>query len=304
MIHQLRTDTADQGQRLDLFIHSRVPELSRTHIRRVIDLGGVHINGKRTRKCGLILTKEQQVDVHLDQGPNTPYRITREDVLYQDDYIIALNKPVGVETQPTLARYKGTLYEALQIWLNRDTRFGRKLEIGMVQRLDRNTSGVIVFSIHPRAHKGVSRQIQERTAGKRYLALVPGCPEPMKGTLHSMLARDRRTKRMISVDSGGKEAITHYRVLHAADTASLILATLVTGRTHQIRAHLAEAGFPLLGDTLYGGKRTLQGRSFSRQCLHSWQLDLVHPLNNKPLKLTAPLPEDMLIDTIPQRVSL
>lgn len=296
MIHRLLTDSGDNGLRLDQLLHEKVPELSRTKIRKVIDMGGVHIAGRRVRKCGLKVSVNQQIELHLDQRPLTPYRISEEDILFQDKYLLALNKPVSVETQPTMARYKGTLYEALQIWLKRDRRFGRKLEIGMVQRLDRDTSGVIVFSIHPRSHKGLSEQIRDRTARKIYLALVQGEPSPPEGVYTSLLARERSGYRVKSVEKGGKEAITHYITRRSYGGASLVEVSLVTGRMHQIRAHFSEDGHPLLGDTRYGGSAVFEGRTYLRQCLHSWKIELNHPISGQPLLLTAQVPADMSIE--------
>lgn len=293
MIHRIETDSGDSGQRLDQFLQARIPELSRTKIRKIIDLGGVHIAGRRVRKCGLAVSANQQIEMHLDQGSLDPYRISNKDILFQDNYLLVLNKPMGVDTQPTKARYKGTLYEALQIWLQRDRRFGRKLEIGMVQRLDRDTSGVIVFSIHPRSHKGLTEQIHNRTARKTYLALVRGELSPPEGVYHSFLARDTCGYRVKSVESEGKEAITHYRTLHTLGGASLVEARLVTGRMHQIRAHFSEDGHPLLGDTRYGGPFHFEGRDYPRQCLHSWKLELDHPISGQPLLFTAAVPTDM-----------
>lgn len=289
MVERFKTNTGDAGQRLDLFLSAQTAEISRTTLRKIIDLGGVHVDGRRVRKAGMILAENQLIELHRDQAQLDPYRIEDDQILFEDEYLIALNKRAGVETQPTPARYKGTLYEALQVRLKRDTRFGRKLEIGMAQRLDRDTSGVIVFSIHPRAHKGLTEQMQSRNAGKHYLALVEGCPDPNEGSYRSYLLRDRRNGIMKSVSTGGKEAITRYRVLKTKGRISLVELELVTGRTHQIRAHLSEAGHPLLGDLRYGGRSELDGLHFPRQCLHAQRLELVHPVKNVPLTIAAPV---------------
>lgn len=299
MIHRLTTDAGSDGQRLDLFLQASLPEFSRGRIRRIIDLGGVHLDGRRVRKCGIVLGPGQKIELHLDGEPLKPFRIDAPDVLFQDDYLIALNKPAGINTQPTPARYKGTLYEALQVWLGRDRRFGRRLEIGMAQRLDHHTSGVIIFSIHPRSHKLLTGQMQDRSARKHYLAVVAGCPEPAAGTYVSALARDRRRNRVVSVAAGGKEAVSRYRVLSTSNNVSLVEVELVTGRMHQIRAHFSEAGHPLLGDTIYGGPPAHLGQRCKRQCLHSWRLELSHPLTNKILSLVAPVPADMQLEHFP-----
>lgn len=298
MVERYLTDAEDEGQRLDLFLAQQISGLSRTRIRLIIDLGGVHVDGRRVRKAGIIMTAGRRVEIYRDRAPLEPFRLEPGHVLFQDRYIIVLNKPSGIETQPTPARYKGTLYEALQVWLRRDRRFGRRLEIGMAQRLDRGTSGVIIFSIHPQSHKSVTAQIQSRAATKTYLALVEGRPEPTAGSYRSNLIRDRRTGIMKSVKSGGKNAVTNYQVLETLadpEEISLVELELVTGRTHQIRAHLSEAGHPLLGDVRYGGCSSVGDHPVERHCLHSRRLEIKHPKSGETMSFGAELPADMLI---------
>lgn len=296
MVNRYVCTADDAGRRLDQFLAEHSPDLSRTLIRKIIDIGGVQIDGRRVRKAGTTLSEGWRIEMHRDRGALEPFRIADAHVLFQDNYLIVLNKPAGIETQPTPARYKGTLFEALQVWLKRDRRFGRRLEIGMAQRLDRDTSGVIAFSIHPQAHKSLTDQLQSRSAKKSYLALVEGRPEPETGSYVSNLTRDRYSNRVKSVERGGKKAITNYRVLKTIEIPrqiSLIELDLITGRTHQIRAHLSEAGHPLLGDIRYGGCSRLGDRQFSRHCLHSHRLELSHPLSAKVVSFSAKLPEEM-----------
>ena len=203
MVNRYLTTSDDEGRRLDQYLADRSTDLSRTLVRKIIDIGGVQIDGRRVRKAGLTLSDGLRIEMHRDRGALEPFRIVAEHVLFQDNYLIILNKPAGIETQPTPARYKGTLFEALQVWLKRDRRFGRRLEIGMAQRLDRDTSGVIAFSIHPQAHKSLTAQLQSRSAKKTYLALVEGRPEPETGSYVSKLIRDRYSNRVRSTDRGG-----------------------------------------------------------------------------------------------------
>lgn len=292
MIQRLHITDSDCALKLDQYLQQQIPGISKTTIRQIIDIGGVHIDGRRIRKCERSLTVGENIELHQDNNPLDPYRLKQSDILFQDRYIIVINKPPGVATQPTPARYRGTLYEALQVWLKRDRRF-RKLQIGMAQRLDRDTSGVIIFSIHPESHKGLTEQIGNHTAQKEYLTIVLGIPIPSKGTFHSFLKRNRKTHLMQSVTDGGKEAITHYQVLKNWSDRALVSVKLVTGRTHQIRAHFSEAGHPLLGDHSYGGPTTHGGCNWARQCLHSWKLQLKHPKTGERLSFTAPVPSDM-----------
>ena len=295
MLYRLTRQQNDSEARLDRFLHGKVGDLSRGALRKVIELGGVHLAGRRCLKCGATVPIGAKVEVHLDGGALEPFRLGEAHMLFQDSSLVLIDKPPGVETQPTLARYRGTLFEALQVWLARDMRphHGQRLEIGMAQRLDRDTSGVIVFSIHPLAHKELTRQVVERLARKEYLAIVSGTPSVERGRFHSRLHRDRRSGRVQSCVEGGQEAITDYSVLASQGGLSLVHVLLHTGRTHQIRAHFAEAGHPLAGDRLYGGPLAAGGRSFSRQCLHSWRLSLSHPRTSQAMSWTAPLPADM-----------
>ncbi|NOY13394.1 MAG: RluA family pseudouridine synthase, partial [Deltaproteobacteria bacterium] len=176
-IYRITVPAADAEQRLDLFLAESCTDLSRSLAKKIIDLGGVHLNGRRVRSCSLLVKNNDKVEVYLDHLPTDPYRITAADVVFRDPYLMVLNKPAFIDTQPTHARYKGTLYEALQWYLKDPYRPQQKPELGMVQRLDRGTSGLIVFSTHPRAHKKMTEIFVEHRIEKRYLALVSGLPE-------------------------------------------------------------------------------------------------------------------------------
>ena len=292
-IHRATAKVKNCGQRLDQFIAEQIPELSRTSAKKIIDLGGTHVNGRRVRSCSQALKTNDQLEIYIDHLPTDPYRIQPADIVFQDQYLIVLNKPAHIDTQPTHARYKGTLYEAL-LWHCKDRfRPQQKPELGMVQRLDRGTSGLIVFSIHPRAHKEMTRIIVEHQMEKRYLALVAGTPISGEVEIHSFLARSRKENRVKSVEKGGKEAITRYRLVNSFQDAALLDIELLTGRSHQIRAHLSEQGHPLLGDQRYGGSSMVAGVAVDRPMLHAAQLVFNHPLSGKLLDFSAPLPEDM-----------
>lgn len=257
-------------------------------IKRMIDLGGAHVDGRRVRRCSLSVTAGQQIELHVDGLPLEPFRLDPARIIYRDRYLLALDKPAGVATQPTPARYQGTIYAALQQF------FGEtgQVSLGMVQRLDRDTSGVLIFSTHSKAHKGLTAAFGEHRVTKRYLALVAGHLENDEGEMRSQLARRRATNRMVSVERGGKPALTRYRRIAGYDGASLVEVEIPTGRSHQIRIHFAEAGHPLLGDVAYGGPAMVRGLTIIRQMLHASELCLDHPVNGARLELKAPLPED------------
>ncbi|MHB8708098.1 MAG: RluA family pseudouridine synthase [Desulfuromonadales bacterium] len=279
------------GLRLDLFLASTRESLARGTIKRLIDLGGVHVDGRRVRRCSLPVTAGQQVELYVDGLPLEPFRLEPARVIYRDPYLLALDKPAGVATQPTPARYQGTLYAALQQFLGTTG----QPSLGMVQRLDRDTSGILVFSIHSRAHKGLTAAFSEHRVTKRYLALVAGCVQAESGEIRSQLARRRATNRMVSVERGGKSAVTRYRLLNTFDGACLVEVEILTGRSHQIRVHFAEAGHPLLGDAAYGGPTRFKGLEIPRQMLHASELCFDHPVGGAHLALQAPLPDDFQI---------
>ncbi len=293
-ILRFKASSEQVGERLDLILANQFEELSRSKAKKVIDLGGVHVNGRRTRSCSGGLKSGDLVEIYLDQLPLEPFRIADEHIVFRDKYLIVLNKPAHIDTQPTHARFKGTLYEALRWYLETPFNKHQKCDIGMVQRLDRGTSGLITFSLHPRAHKGMTETFVQHSIAKKYLAVVTGIPAVDEGEIISLLARSRHDNRVRSVEKGGKEAITRFRVLERFAEHSLLEVVILTGRSHQIRVHMAESGHALLGDTLYGGAPGVGELFFDRPLLHAYQLSFCHPVEKSTLSFEAPIPADML----------
>ncbi|MEA3465405.1 MAG: RluA family pseudouridine synthase [Thermodesulfobacteriota bacterium] len=288
----IRLELSVAGDRLDQELSDHCPELSRTLSRKLIDVGGVHLNGRRVRKCSLSTKAGDNVEIFIDGFPLKHYRIREQDVILQDDYIIVINKPPLIESQPTPARYKGTLYEALLLWLQNPYRPHHKPTIGMVQRLDRDTSGVMIFSSHCRSHKALTASFTQREAKKKYLALISGHLLHSDGEFSSTLARNRATNKMKSVEKGGKLAITRFRCIHQFETCTLVEVDIPTGRMHQIRVHFSEAGHPLVGDVRYGYLPSTVGAPVHRTMLHSWTLECSHPVTKKTLCVSAPVAYD------------
>lgn len=292
-IHRLSVMCDADGERLDRYLADEIPSISRGQAKKIIDIGGVHIDGRRVRSCSRAVKSGESVEVYLDNLSLDPFRFADKDILFRDKYLIVFNKPAGIDTQPTHARYKGTLYEALQVLLQDPARLRQKPELGMVQRLDRGTTGVMVFSIHPRSHRGLTKIFMEHQADKRYLALVGGAPAECSGEIRSLLARSRKENKVVSVERGGKEALTRYRVVDRFEQASLVELELLTGRSHQIRAHMAELGCPLLGDSRYGGVTQLCESVLERPMLHASRLAFDHPVTGEELRFDVPLYDDM-----------
>jgi len=291
-LFRLSAHDCSHGLRLDQYLSDEIPDLSRTEARKIIDLGGVHLDGRRVRTCSLTVHNNAQIEMYTDGLPFEIFRLAEEHILHRDKYLLVINKPAGIDTQPTPSRYKGTLYDALLVLLG-PTPGQRKPELGMVQRLDRGTSGLMVFSIHQNSHKGLTKIFLEHQVDKRYLALVENAPQPAASEICSMLARSRKYNRMVSVQHGGKNAITRYQTRLAGASGALLDIELLTGRSHQIRTHLSEVGSALLGDSLYGGMMSAAGFTFDRPMLHAYKLAFKHPVTLEQLTFELPMPDDM-----------
>lgn len=281
----------NDAERLDLAISAVIPDISRTMARKVISIGGVMVNQQRIFSQSRPVKTGEMLELSLDGYPLDPWQMDEGHILFHDNWILGINKPAGVETQPTPARYKGTLYDAVQTFVG-VPKGRQKAGIGMVQRLDRDTSGVIVFSIHAKAHKRMTELFSGRGVRKIYHALVAGVPQDESGEIRNQLLRGRKSNRMQVVASGGQEAVSRYRVLERFTNASLVEVELLTGRMHQVRVHMAHLGVPILGDRGYGGPSSFCSSVVPRQMLHASRLCFDHPVSDAPLLLEAPYPED------------
>jgi 23S rRNA pseudouridine1911/1915/1917 synthase len=267
--------------------------LSADLVSSLFEFGGIHLTGRRCGDGSRKVYLDDKIEVFIDGLPFEHFDIDESLIVYRDDNILVINKPAGIDCQPTPSRFQGTVYSALLSYLANPYRRDLKPSIGMLQRLDRDTSGLMVFSIHPRAHKSMSEQFNSHTIKKTYIAIVAGRMEQQEGEFRSLLARSRVTNRVKSVEIGGKEAITRYRVISMSDSATTVEIDLLTGRSHQIRAHFSEAGHPLLGDLRYDGPVTVTGSPVARQMLHAGKLAFMHPVKKNQISFELPLPADM-----------
>jgi 23S rRNA pseudouridine1911/1915/1917 synthase len=217
-------------------------------------------------------------------------------VLYEDDDLLAVDKPAGVVVHPAYRHPTGTLYDTVAA---RQTARG-EARPWLLHRLDRDTSGVVLLAKSERGRRGLVRQFERRQVRKWYLALVCDAPDVSVDEIRAPLRRDPLDRRRVVVDPAGQEAITAYRVLAAADGLALLLAEPRTGRTHQIRAHLAWLGHPIAGDATYGG---LTGPAIARQMLHAWALRVQHPARGAPLTIQAPIPADLAVLLPPDQLA-
>jgi len=285
--------TADRGgERLDTFVARRCPELSRSHARRLIDEGLVSINGRQAKpservSAGLGVTVTIPPPETIELAPEAiPLTI-----IYQDGDIIVVDKPAGLTVHPAPGHHSGTLVNAL-LGACPDLRgIAGTLRPGIVHRLDKDTSGLMVVAKNDRAQRGLQHQLKERQVRKTYLALVRGVPAPREGKIEAPIGRHPKNRKKMAVVSGGREAVTRYRVREeiAGGKYSLLEVEPVTGRTHQIRVHLSAIGHPVVGDATYGRRSDVIGRQF----LHAHKLAFAMPLGGRTVEFESPLPADL-----------
>jgi 23S rRNA pseudouridine1911/1915/1917 synthase len=279
---------ADEGERLDRFIAGR-GGISRGEARRVLEAGGVFLDGRRCKVAGRIVRSGQRVVVNLAEGGRAAAEIpplARSRLLYADADVAAVDKPAGVPAQPTLTSDRGTLPELVAALL--------RGPVTMVHRLDRETSGVTLFARTAAAAAALSAAFRDGTPEKSYLALCARAPSPAEGRVDAPLGKDPARAGLRRVDPRGDPSATRYRTLRVGPGAALVEASPETGRTHQIRVHLAHLGAPLLGDPRYGGPRRVGEIAVPRVMLHARALAVAHPVTGAPLALEAPVPDDFL----------
>lgn len=284
-----------QGERLDKFLAMRQADLSRAHIAGLMARGLVTVDGF-TAKASYRLKGGELVEIEV--SPPLPTTLLPQDipiaVVYEDDDILVVNKPAGMVVHPAPGHPVGTLVNALLARLPELNRIDEGLRPGIVHRLDKDTSGIMVVAKNRLAHEHVSRQIKGREIRKVYLALATGSLEPAEGTIIANIGRDPRNRKRMAVVERGREAETSYRVLERLPGFTLPGFTLAeafpkTGRTHQIRVHFSSIGYPLAGDTLYGGKDP----RLDRQFLHAHILGFRLPTTEEYVEFSAPLPVEL-----------
>ncbi len=291
--------TGEEKIRIDLYLTQKEIYPSRSQIRNLITQGKIRVNNNPV-KPSYILKNGDVIDLTLPE--NKELKIKAEaiplDIIYEDEYLVVVNKPADMIVHPAGKICSGTLVNAL-LYHCKDSLsgIGGVIRPGIVHRLDKNTSGLMVVAKNDFAHLDLSRQIKNHQVTKKYITLVRGNLKDDSGIIDAPIGRSLKNRKKMAVTEGkSREAITHFKVLKRFSGYTLVEATLRTGRTHQIRVHLAFIGFPIVGDQLYGRRR--QGLNINRQALHSYVLGFVHPESKKYMEFSAPLPKDMqeLID--------
>ena len=297
-------DRGDHGVRVDrvLLRHLRDERVSRNQIQKWIEAGDVLVNGAPAGRAAWRMQAGDALAVRFTPRPPRTRPSAESiplEVLYEDGEMLAINKPAGLVVHPSYNNARGTLMNGV-LALARDWPAGSRP--GLLGRLDKYTSGVVLIAKSGQIHAALQRAMDARKIDKDYLAVVWGKPSPARGTIDLALDRDPWDRRRITVtDRGGQPSVTRYERLGTSGGFSLVRLRLITGRTHQIRVHLAAKGWPIVGDAVYGRKAAglaaaegvVIARKFPRQALHAWRLALRHPVNGTELSIVAPLPADM-----------
>lgn len=301
--------------RLDKFLAEHVAGISRAQLQILIAHGAVTVNGQSTKASHLVQPGEV---IHLEIPEKKPATLIPQDlplqIVYEDEYLVVVDKPAGLVVHPAYGHPDATLANALLHHFKNVSQIDASRP-GIVHRLDKDTSGLLVVARDERTHAALAAQFKAKATQREYLALVWGLPKPRRGTISSFLARSMKDRRKVTVSAArGKWAVTHYEVEDCFRALSLLRLRLETGRTHQIRAHLAHLGHPVFGDPVYEGRKSqLPGLSmkevqfaaellkrFPRQALHAHTLGFTHPATGQTVFFRSELPADMrdLIETV------
>ena len=276
--------------RLDKSISEKNSELSRVAIQRMIEEGKILVNDKKVKasykvqKGDKIIIGEEEIKEAKLEAEDIPL-----DIIYEDKDIIVVNKQKGLVVHPGNGNWDGTLVNAIMAHCKDLSGIGGEIRPGIVHRIDKDTSGLLIIAKNDKAHINVSEQIKNHQVKKTYIALVRGIFKENEATINMPIARSTKDRTKMAVNRNGKEAITHFKVLERFSDCTLLEVNIETGRTHQIRVHMAEIGRPLIGDIVYSnGKNRFNVQG---QMLHSYKLEFKHPSTGKTMSLTAPLPE-------------
>jgi 23S rRNA pseudouridine1911/1915/1917 synthase len=296
VLRRFSASAQDAGRRLDLYLASRLPDLSRTRIQELIDQGRVRVSERLARRAHRVMAGDI---IEIEVLPRPPLRAGPEeipiDVLYEDEDVIAVNKPAGMVVHAGAGATRGTLVNALLHHFGTLSTVGGNLRPGIVHRLDRGTSGVMIVARNDVAHRILGEQFRSRAVKKTYIALLHGRLARDAGTIDRPITRDpQRRTRMTARLAHGRAAQTDWRVLLRLRNFTLVEAQPRTGRTHQIRAHFVAAGHPLVGDTLYGAPRQVRAggaslKPLGRVFLHAARLSFAHPRTGASIEVRAPL---------------
>jgi len=299
----VRLAPAHAGWRLDRALADAVPTLSRERLKSLIRSGAVEAAGQPVRDPATKVRGEEAFRVAVPEptaAHNEPQDISLK-VVFEDEHLLVVDKPAGLVVHPAAGNLDGTLVNALLHHCGGSlSGIGGVARPGIVHRIDKDTSGLLVVAKSDVAHEGLARQFAAHSIDRRYLAIVNGVPRSAQGKIDAPLARSAANRKKIAIVEGsrGKRAVTHWRRLQPLRDAALVECRLETGRTHQVRVHMASIGHPLVGDPVYGRARKTHGKllkelQFHRQALHATALGFTHPVTKHRLSFSSPMPPDM-----------
>lgn len=281
----------EAGKRIDSYLSNKDDEISRVAVQRLIKNDKILVNGKST-KASYKVQKNDSIKVEEEKPKEIslkPQDIPVE-IIYEDKDIIVVNKPKGMVVHPANGNPDGTLVNAVMaICKDSLSGIGGEIRPGIVHRLDKDTSGAIVVAKNDKAHINMSEQIKNHEVEKTYIALVKGFVKEEEATINMPIGRSTKDRKKMAVNKNGKNAVTHFKVLERFEKYTLLEVKIETGRTHQIRVHLSEIGYPVVGDTTYSNGKNDWG--IKGQCLHAKSLKFKHPVTGKEMFIEAPLPE-------------
>ncbi|MBW4671147.1 MAG: RluA family pseudouridine synthase [Cyanomargarita calcarea GSE-NOS-MK-12-04C] len=307
MVNEFYLEVEETADRLDRYLSEELSDLSRSRIQNLIEAGNVQLNGKVCTSKKIAVKAGDRISLEVPEAE--PLQLIAEDipldVLYEDDQLIIINKPAGLVVHPAPGHPDGTLVNALLAHCPDLQGIGGVQRPGIVHRLDKDTTGAIAIAKTDIAFKHLQAQLQAKTARREYLGVVYGAPKTESGTIDLPIGRhqhDRKKMFIVSVEQGGRNAVTHWQIKERLDNYTLILFQLETGRTHQIRVHAAKIGHPIVGDPVYGSGRSV-GVNLPGQALHAWRLRLQHPVSGDEIQVTAPIPQSFttLLDILRRR---
>lgn len=287
----LVVDEINKGKRLDSYISDNMDKISRSFAQKLIENQKVTINGKNEKASYKVCVGDKvQVDVPEAQDTKLKAQDIPVEVVYEDKDIIVVNKPKGMVVHPANGNPDGTLVNAiLAMCKDSLSGIGGEIRPGIVHRLDKDTSGLLIIAKNDEAHVKMSKQIQDRLVTKKYIALVKGVVKDDEATIDMPIARSKVDRKKMAVDKDGKQAVTHFKVIKRYKGYTLLEIKIDTGRTHQIRVHMAKIGYPVVGDMVYSNGKNEFG--IEGQMLHAKSLEFSHPITGKKMHLEAPLPE-------------
>lgn len=300
---EIALDASHAGWRLDRALAAVVPSLSRERLKVLTKAGALTRDGTALRDPATKVKGDERFTLAVpDPEPahNEPQEIPLP-IVYEDEHLLVIDKPAGLVVHPAAGNRDGTLVNALlHHCAGSLSGIGGVARPGIVHRIDKDTSGLLVIAKHDKAHEGLAKQFADHSIDRRYLAIVSGVPNKAEGTVDAPLARSPQNRKKIAIvkEGRGKRAVTHWKRLKLLDNATLVECRLETGRTHQVRVHMASIGHPLIGDPVYGrgksGHRKLLNQlDFKRQALHAAHLAFIHPVTKGRLSFDSALPSDM-----------